>query len=117
MTDLAVGPYKMMIGPQISHYVFFSRTVQFMSVEQLISDFNARGLEYVMINQPASIPRQEIAQAPAQPMRTRLNKKKNKEELRSKRNQDRQSKRQEDPPIEMNPPAQKLLKVKESNAL
>ena len=71
-----------------------------MSVEKLVRDFDERGLENVLRSHSAYILRREIEPAPAQPMRTRTGQKKNKEELRPKKNQDRQSKRPEMSPEE-----------------
>ena len=71
-----------------------------MSVERLIIDFNERGLQNLLGSHHPPVPRQEAVAAPAQSMRTRTGQKKDKGELRSKRNQDRQSK---NPPAEMDP--------------
>ena len=81
-----------------------------MSVEQLIRDFNERGLENVLGTPSTSVLRREPVSepvpAPVQPMRTRTTQKKDKGELRSKKNQDRESKRPEDPPAAMDPEAE-----------
>ena len=74
-----------------------------MSTEQLVKDFHESGLDNVLGSRSTFIPHHETEPAPVQTMRTRTAQKKGKGELRSKKNQDRQSKRPEDPPVAMDP--------------
>ena len=66
-----------------------------MSTEQLVRDFNERGLQNMLGSHSGPIPPRETEPTPIQTMRTRTGQKKDKGELRSKKNEDRQSKKPE----------------------
>ena len=73
--------------------IFLRFTVHSMSadreVQELLREFEQRGLQNLMRNPPASVPRKETPPVPNQPMQTRSTRKKFKPEVHSKQNEDR----------------------------
>ena len=58
-------------------------------VQELLSKFKERGLQNLMRNPPAPAPHEETPPASNQPMYTRSTRKKFREEVRSKQNEER----------------------------
>ena len=93
------------------------RALQSMSTEQLVKDFHESGLDNVLGRRSTFIPHHETKPAPVQTMRTRTAQKKDKGELRSKKNQDRQSKQPDDPPVTMDPEEEEVPSSSEEEDL
>ena len=73
MADLVVGFYKNTLRPaNFALHIFLSVTVESMSadreVQELLREFEQRGLQNLMSNPPASAPCKENPPAPNQPM-------------------------------------------------
>ena len=110
MEDLVDGLYKKTLKPtKIALRISSSLTIDSMladrEVQELLREFEQRGLQNLMSTPPASAPCEETPPALTQPMQTRSTRKKFKPEVRSKRNEDRHKpsgKTLEDP--EMYPP-------------
>ena len=91
MTYFVGGVYKK--TPRLAMFalrIFLSFTIEFMSadreLQELLREFEQRGLQNLMSNSPASVPHKETLPAMNQPMQMRSTKKKFKPEVHSKRN-------------------------------
>ena len=89
MAYLVIGFYKKTPKPmKFALHIFLSFTVQSMSadheVQELLREFEQRGLQNLMSNPPASAPREETPLAPTQQMQTRSTRKNFKPEVCSK---------------------------------
>ena len=73
--------------------IFLSLKIESMSadreVQELLREFEQRGLQNLKSTPPASAPHQETPPVPNQPMQTRSTKNKFKAEIRSQRNEER----------------------------
>ena len=75
MEDLIDGFYKKTPRPaEVALHIFLSLTIESMSadreVQELLREFEQKGLQNLMRNPPASVPHEETPPTPNHPMRT-----------------------------------------------